>query len=713
MEMDDGFNDIPDASERDSASTVPKPNPLVRLWILRLLVRMNCYRAFVRSRDFSDDDIATALGFGRLVNLESDEFSRKTVMANLRAQHERAEAERSKARPPVILARNVKRLAKLLELTPDDCRVLEFAVVINNDATLDNACDLLGHSLSTPVMIRALSRILDLPLKRVEAVVNPNGILSRSGILSVNRNGGGTLSGKLDLLSTSLADRMLSIDADPVELLRGTVALAPAPQLALSDYGHVAASLGLLKPYLKVSLSEGRRGVNIFLHGPPGTGKTQLARRLAHDLRSDLFEVSSENEDGDPVDGEHRLRAYRAAQTLLSKRRSLILFDEVEDVFNDGSEFFGRKSTAQTRKAWMNRMLEDAPVPTFWLSNSIAHVDPAFLRRFDMVIEVPIPPRSQRQRIVERACGDLVGARCVVRISESEHLAPALVSRAASVVRALGRNAAAVDAENALEHLISNTLEAQGHERLLRHDPTRLPDTYNLAFLNPDADIHAIACGLQEAKSGRLCLYGPPGTGKTAFGRWLAQQLDMPLQVRRASDLLSPYIGMTEKNLARAFREAEQEGALLMIDEIDSFLRDRAEAQRPWEVTQVNEMLTQMEAFPGLFVASTNLMDGLDPAALRRFDAKVRLGYLRPEQAVALLKAHCQDLGLGTPDPIDERAVARLDRLAPGDFASLVRQNRFRPIGSAGELVRLLGAEVGLKGGGRRPVGFMPESGQG
>ena len=182
--------------------------------------------------------------------------------------------------------------------------------MINNDATLDNACDLLGHSLSTPAMIRVLSRILDLPIKGVEAAVNPTGILSRSGLLTVNRNGGGTLRGKLDLLSISFADRMLSTDADPVALLRGTVALAPPPQLVLSDYGHLGVSLDFLRPYLKIALTEKRRGVNIFLHGPPGTGKTQLARRLALDLRSELFEVSSEDEEGDFVDGEHRLRAY-------------------------------------------------------------------------------------------------------------------------------------------------------------------------------------------------------------------------------------------------------------------------------------------------------------------------------------------------------------------------------------------------------------------
>jgi SpoVK/Ycf46/Vps4 family AAA+-type ATPase len=275
------------------------------------------------------------------------------------------------------------------------------------------------------------------------------------------------------------------------------------------------------------------------------------------------------------------------------------------------------------------------------------------------------------------------------------------------VVRALGKTLDAPGIERALEHVISSTLEAQGHPRLVRHDLNRLSDTYDLAFLNADIDIAAIARGLQAAKIGRLCLYGPPGTGKTAFGRWLAQQLDMPLQVRRASDLLSPYVGMTEHNLALAFREAEQDGAVLMIDEVDSFLRDRKDARRSWEVTQVNEMLTQIEGFPGIFIASTNLVDGLDPAALRRFDAKVRLGYMRPGQVVAMLQAYCRKLDLGIPHESEEAAVSSLANLAPGDFAALMRQNRFNPIASVGQLVNLLGAEVALKGAVKRPIGFV------
>ena len=91
-------------------------------------------------------------------------------------------------------------------------------------------------------------------------------------------------------------------------------------ELGIADYAHIAASLSVLRPYLKQSISTGRQGVNVFLYGEPGTGKSQLAKALAKELACDLFEVASEDEDGDPVKGEQRLRAFRAAQSFFSQR---------------------------------------------------------------------------------------------------------------------------------------------------------------------------------------------------------------------------------------------------------------------------------------------------------------------------------------------------------------------------------------------------------
>lgn len=164
---------------------------------------------------------------------------------------------------------------------------------------------------------------------------------------------------------------------------------------------------------------------------------------------------------------------------------------------------------------------------------------------------------------------------------------------------------------------------------------------------------------------------------------------------------------MTERNLLRAFREAEAANGVLLLDEVDSFLQDRRDAQRSWEVTQVNEMLTQMESFGGVFVATTNLMDGLDQAALRRFDLKLRFGYLRPEQSRRMLTRHSDDLGLTAPAADVSDAVSRLAALTPGDVAAAARQHRFRPFASPAELLRALVGECELKASGpQRTIGF-------
>lgn len=146
--------------------------------------------------------------------------------------------------------------------------------------------------------------------------------------------------------------------------------------------------------------------------------------------------------------------------------------------------------------------------------------------------------------------------------------------------------------------ITKNTLEAQEHKRIQRYDPNWLPETYDPTYIYTDTDVEDVAAGLTKSKTGRLCLYGPPGTGRTAYGRWLAEQLAVPLLVKRGSDLISMWVGETEKNIAGCFQQAETDGAILLIDEIEGFLQDRGAARHSWEVTGVNEMLTQMESSP-------------------------------------------------------------------------------------------------------------------
>jgi len=687
-------------------------SPAVRLWLLRLLVPLGAHQEFIQRSGFGNDALAHAIGLGEYVDPEGLdlEFDPHAARTRLRKLHQAAERDSQDAGGmPAFLESNIARLAGLVGLSELDCRILAFVVMLKNERLLDDTADWLG-SLSAAKVFAVLAVLLDVPEADVRAALSPQGVLARSGLVSIDRSCAYTLNGKLELLSDTFADHIVSSDADPIGLLRDTVSVAAPAQLGLDDYEHVRESLAVLLPYLRQALADGRQGVNVFLYGAPGTGKSELAKVLAHELGTELFEVASEDSDGDPINGERRLRAFRAGQSFLGQRRALILFDEVEDVFNDGDGLFGRKSTAQTRKAWINRTLEANPVPTLWLSNAARGLDGAFLRRFDMVLELPVPPRKQRSRIIERASAGLLDARAVARVAESEVLAPAIVTRAASVVQAIRAEIGPGSAAAAMELLIGNTLRAQGHPELGQPAAERLPGLYDPAFVHADTDLDTLAAGLARTRTGRLCLYGPPGTGKTAFGRWLAERLEAPLHVKRVSDLVSPYVGESEQNLARAFRRAAEDGALLLIDEVDSFLQDRRGAQRSWEVSLVNEMLTQMETYPGVFVASTNLMSGLDPAALRRFDLKVAFHHLKADQAWALLCRYCEELALPAPGPEIQARLAQLTTLTPGDYAAVARRHRFQPIGSAAGLVDALVAECALKegaDGAKGAIGFL------
>ena len=691
--------------------------PLVQLWLLRLLIRLGVFKKhFCNNRSlFSDDDLAFSLADIFAIDMEhykteDDEIDYKEVLKCLDKLYVSAEKKLNIATAPKCLADNVRCLSALAGLSATDSRILEFAVLIHTEEALEKVSALFGELMSKQVF-KILSVALDLPQPEVCNSLSKKGALARSGLLSLDRTSAVNLKDKLDLLSPGFADIVVSSDANPVHLLRDVVFPSSAPHLSIADYPHLEKELRVLLPYLKQAVTTGRKGVNILLYGDPGTGKSQLAKILAAETGCVLFEVASEDDDGDPRIGRLRLRSFQAAQNILSSRNMMILFDEIEDVFDYGDSLdigrlFAPVKPRDNPKAWFNRTLEENSVPTLWLGNSISGLDTAFIRRFDMIIKLSVPPKKQRQKIIRTSCPDLLNERDIERISDVETLAPAVVTRASSVVDAIRDKLPGADHAPALELIINNTLEAQGHQRIQRYDPNRLPKTYDPAFIHADSDVEGITAGLKNTKAGRLCLYGPPGTGKTAYGHWLAEQVGVPLLVKRGSDLMSMWVGGTEKHIAESFRQAEMEGAILLIDEVEGFLQDRREAKHNWEVTGVNEMLTRMEAFPGIFIASTNLLDNLDQAALRRFDLKIKFDYLLPRLSRCLLESYCNYLNLDTPDGVLAERLGRLNNLTPGDFAAVQRRHRFNPIGSAADMVNALEEECSLKENFKRPIGF-------
>lgn len=680
--------------------------PIIQLWMLRTLTLLGGYKRIAGKNGFNDDEIAYAIELGCLIEQAVPNSLPEILLVTLKHRLAYLESDDLDFSMPEELSHNIGKLNNLVNLSDVERSILEFSILLHSENLLDQTLDYLGD-LSISRFYQSLSVLLNYSRHEIQAAFSTSGQLFQTGLVRIDRNGPRKMQSRIDLLGSGFAERMLSIEEDPVLLFMDSFFKAPAPQLTLADYAHIEPQLTTLLPYLRHSLNNASPGVNVFVYGPPGTGKSQLARMLAHEVEANLFEVSSEDSDRDPINGEGRLRALRAAQTVLSNKRSMIVFDETEDVFADGSGMFGKKSTAQTRKAWINRMLEENEVPCLWLSNSVDEIDPAFIRRFDIVLELGVPSKLQRAAIIKSVGGDMLSQQTIKQLSEVEQLSPAVVNRAVRVIKAIQGEQSYADTTTAVLQLIDSTLVAQQHKPLKLKNANQLPDFYDTDFVNANVCLDEIAEGIASSGSARLCLYGPPGTGKSAFGAWLADRLEKPLLVRKVSDLVSAYVGQTEKNLARAFREAEQENGVLLLDEVDSFLQDRRRASRNWEVTEVNEMLTQMESFGGVFVASTNLMDGLDQAALRRFDLKVKFDYLQPTQAWQLFVRHAAALNL----PLDEVNEASFGRkfkvLTPGDFAALARQSRFRPIKSAAGMLSILEAECGLKEDGQKQtIGF-------
>ncbi len=548
---------------------------------------------------------------------------------------------------------------------------------------------------------RAIAALIGHETQEVHRRILPKSSLVAGGLLTINDDGH-DIAGRCGFLQLAppLRKTMFRPYRSREEWAEDVFGAPLVSDLDWTDYEHLGEIRELAAAVLAGSVSQRAEGVNILIHGPVGTGKTEFCKALATQCGLNLWSIGEVDDQGGEPNRLERLASMRLAQRLLKCRgKAAVLFDEAEDLLaQDGGSLFGLKMPGRNgSKVHLNRVIEQNPIPVLWTCNELDCMDPAVLRRMTLVIEIKTPNRAVRARIWKR-----VLAESSLRLDEGAARRLASRCEAPPAVAANAARAAALAGGG--EHEIVQAMD--GVLSVLGIGPANMQterDDFDFRLVSCSENLETLVaqlCRIGAPRNWSLCLHGLPGTGKSLFARHLAGRLGLDVIQQRASDLLSMWVGQSEKQIARAFASARAQKAMLIFDEADSLLHDRREAAHSWEVTQVNEMLTWMESHPLPFVCTTNLVDRLDQASLRRFTFKFCFHSLDREQA-ALAFEHL----FGLPAP---RAL--FDGLTLGDFATVRRKRDV--FGSANQdlLVDWLEHEVEAKGLRPGGFGFVPVS---
>ena len=526
----------------------------------------------------------------------------------------------------------------------------------------DAICSRRFHGIAMPDIFSKLYPELDF-----DAAVSSKGTLKKMALLDdeaeVTRRIGMFLDGHSGNDLDSLFFRVYEGDCIPFKKL---CRKNPKVELAFNMLKHTKVGEGL----------------NVFFYGVEGTGKTELAKAIAKELRRPLVltNISTEGTHRESKEDSvvrTRMSSILYAATKYQKKKAILLVDEADVILNS------------CEKGALNFFLEQIKMPVIWISNKISWMEKSTLRRFDYSVQFERPDAAKRREVWDSVVNEndaesFMPPEAIQKLSEELSITAGGITQAIVGTKKLLETGCKIDPIKTVRTIAEAqaTLLNLDVEYANRDKESRAP-SYLLEALNIDIDMGKVMKvarsfdakwqAMQEEDrpdSLNMLLYGPPGTGKTEFAKHLARTLGRKLIIKKTSDLLDCFVGNTEKQIRQMFHDAEAAKAILFLDEADSMIRDRSGASRSWEVTQVNEMLTQMENFKGIFIAATNFDGELDTASRRRFALKVKFGYLKPESVEKMWQAFFPTVSC--PDE-----ARNLKMLTPGDFNAAYGSLRF------------------------------------
>jgi transitional endoplasmic reticulum ATPase len=473
----------------------------------------------------------------------------------------------------------------------------------------------------------------------------------------------------------------------------------------------------------------------VLLHGTPGTGKTLIAKAVANESGANFLSIAGP-EIMSKYYGESEQRLREIFEDAQKAAPSIVFIDEIDSIAPKRGEVTGeveRRVVAQLL-AMMDGLKERGQVVVIGATNRVEAIDPALRRpgRFDREIEIGVPDRAGRVEILQIHVRNMPIAEDV----NLEGLADrthgfvgadinALCKEAA--MRALRRYLPDLTTEDDIPQEIIDKMEVTSldfEEALKEIEPSALrevlvelpkvnwKDVGGLGPLQQEL-IEAIEWPLKEPERFRqmgirppkgILLYGPPGTGKTMIAQAVANETNANFISVRGPQMLSKWVGESEKAIREIFRKARQVSpCIVFFDELDSIapMRGMDEGTRVTERV-VNQLLSELDGLEALkdvvVIAATNRPDILDPALLRsgRFDRLLMVGPPDQMGRLEILKIHTARIPHEKDVDLEELAEVT-EGYVGSDLESLCREAAMLAMKSDEERVEMAHYREALK----------------